>query len=200
MKIAAEAIDWKKKWHPHGGGGKGPVKRGLGMALHTWGGGAGPCSCTVKIHPDGSVETFLGSQDDILDLDGTDAQIEGNVFIGRIDEAAECAKRALDRTRLQRQRGTTAYLLCILGQTTCGQEPPDLDAGGRYFDEAMALADELGMRPLAARCHLGLGKLYRRAGKRQQTLEHFTTATIMYREMDMRFWLEQADAELRELA
>ncbi len=64
MKIAAEMIDWKAKWHPHGkGGGNGPVKRGLGLALHTWGGGAGPCSCLLKVHRDGSVETFLGSQD-----------------------------------------------------------------------------------------------------------------------------------------
>src|SRR5882724_4236470 len=63
MEIAAKAIDWKAKWHPHGEGGKGPVKRGLGMALHRWGGGAGPCTCTVKVHPDGSVESFLGSQD-----------------------------------------------------------------------------------------------------------------------------------------
>ncbi len=64
MKIAAEMIDWKAKWHPHGkGGGEGAVKRGLGMALHTWGGGAGPCTCLLKVHPDGSVETFLGSQD-----------------------------------------------------------------------------------------------------------------------------------------
>ena len=48
------------------------------------------------------------------------------------------------------------------------------------------------MRPLVAHCHLGLGKLYRRTGKREQACEHLTTATTMYREMDMRFWLEQA--------
>lgn len=64
MKIAAGLIDWKKKWHLHGKSPeKGPVKRGLGMAMHTWGGGAGPCTCTVKVHPDGSVESFVGSQD-----------------------------------------------------------------------------------------------------------------------------------------
>lgn len=64
MKIGAEMIGWKEKWHPHGKGAeRGPVKRGLGMALHTWGGGAGPCTCLLKVHPDGSVETFLGSQD-----------------------------------------------------------------------------------------------------------------------------------------
>lgn len=64
MKIAAKAIGWHDKWHLHGKAPqKGAVKRGLGMALHTWGGGAGPCTCKVKLHPDGSVETSLGSQD-----------------------------------------------------------------------------------------------------------------------------------------
>lgn len=64
MEIGAKLIGWKEKWHPHGkDAGKGAVKRGLGMALHTWGGGAGGCSCNVKVHPDGSVESFVGSQD-----------------------------------------------------------------------------------------------------------------------------------------
>jgi hypothetical protein len=56
------------------------------------------------------------------------------------------------------------------------------------------------MRLLVAHCHLGLGKLYRRTGDRQQAQEHLTTATTMYREMDMGFWLEQADAEMKALA
>ena len=64
----------------------------------------------------------------------------------------------------------------------------------------LALAGELGMRPLVAHGHLGLGKLFRRTGKREQAQEHLTTATAMYREMDMRFWLEQAEAEMREVA
>jgi len=55
------------------------------------------------------------------------------------------------------------------------------------------------MRPLVAHCHLGLGKLHRRMGKREEAREHLTTATAMYREMDMRFWLEKAEAELLEL-
>jgi hypothetical protein len=62
------------------------------------------------------------------------------------------------------------------------------------------LAEPRGMRPLVAHCHhLGLGKLSRRTGKREQAQEHLTTATTMYREMDMRFWLERADAEMRKL-
>jgi tetratricopeptide (TPR) repeat protein len=69
----------------------------------------------------------------------------------------------------------------------------------RYYREALALAKELGMRPLVAHCHLGLGKLYRRTGKREQAQEHLTTATTMYREMDMPYWLEQAEVEMSGL-
>jgi hypothetical protein len=50
------------------------------------------------------------------------------------------------------------------------------------------------MRPLAAHCHMGLGKLYRQAGDDAKAQEHLTTATRMYREMDMGFWLEKAEA------
>ena len=93
-------------------------------------------------------------------------------------------------------RGGEAYALCLAGDvaSTGGAE----DAPG-YYREALALAGELGMRPLVAHCHLGLGKLYRCTGKREQAREHLTTATTMYRDMDMRFWREQAEAELTEL-
>ncbi|MFQ5830705.1 MAG: hypothetical protein ACE5JD_16355 [Candidatus Methylomirabilia bacterium] len=63
----------------------------------------------------------------------------------------------------------------------------------------MALADELGMRPLLARCHLGLAKPYLRTGARPKAQGHLTTATASLREMDMRLWLEQAEAELKAL-
>ncbi len=69
-------------------------------------------------------------------------------------------------------------------------------AGARErLEEALALAAELGMRPEVAHCHLGLAKLYRNTGNREQATKHFSTAATMYREMDMQFWLEQAKAE-----
>jgi hypothetical protein len=55
------------------------------------------------------------------------------------------------------------------------------------------------MRPLIAHCHLGLGKLYRRTDKREQAQEHLTTATAMYGDMGMTYWLEKAQAEVRGL-
>jgi xanthine dehydrogenase YagR molybdenum-binding subunit len=64
MELAARLIDWNAKWHSHGKGeAKGDVVTGLGMALHTWGGGPFKGSCLVKVHPDGAVEAYLGSQD-----------------------------------------------------------------------------------------------------------------------------------------
>jgi xanthine dehydrogenase YagR molybdenum-binding subunit len=59
----AELMEWKKKWHPRGDKTPGPIKRGLGVSLHTWGGAGHPSECNCTIHPDGSVEVALGSQD-----------------------------------------------------------------------------------------------------------------------------------------
>ena len=56
------------------------------------------------------------------------------------------------------------------------------------------------MRSLVAHCHLGLGKLYRRTGQREQARERLTIATTLFREMDMRFWLEKAEAGLQAFA
>jgi hypothetical protein len=72
-----------------------------------------------------------------------------------------------------------------------------LDEADQNYRDALARAQALGMRPLVAHCHLGLGKLSRRTGKRQEAQEHLATATTMYREMDMRFWLQQAEAEMK---
>ena len=76
-------------------------------------------------------------------------------------------------------------------------EPFDPDAAERQYRGALVLATELGMRPLVAHCHLGLGKLSRRTGDGVKGEEHLTTAATMYHEMGMGFWLEKADAELR---
>jgi hypothetical protein len=78
-----------------------------------------------------------------------------------------------------------------------------MPAGGpateAYHGAALALAAELGMRPLVAHCHLGLAMLHHRARDRARAAEHASTAVAMYREMDMRFWLEKAQTEMREL-
>ena len=61
--MAAELADWKKNWHPRGDKTAGHIKRGMGVSMHTWGGRGHNSICMVSIHPDGSVEATLGSQD-----------------------------------------------------------------------------------------------------------------------------------------
>ena len=95
------------------------------------------------------------------------------------------------------ERGHQVYALRLLGEIAAQQEPPEAEPAETHYRQAMALAEELGMRPLVAHCDLGLGKLYRRSGKQDQAHEHLGTATTMYRDMDMRFWLEQAEAQQR---
>jgi hypothetical protein len=83
----------------------------------------------------------------------------------------------------------------LLGEISSHRLPLDGATAEAHYEAAFALASELGMRPLIAHCHLGLGKLCRRTGKQQDAQEHLTTASTLYREMDMRFWLEQAEAD-----
>jgi tetratricopeptide (TPR) repeat protein/transposase-like protein len=118
---------------------------------------------------------------------------EAHLEAGRPDRATESATRALELAREQRERGHEAYALRLLAEIASQAAIPEVEKAEAFYCQALALAGELGMRPLVAHCHLGLGKLYGRTGKRQQTLENLTTATTLYRDMDMRFWLAQAE-------
>jgi hypothetical protein len=87
-----------------------------------------------------------------------------------------------------------ACVLRLLGEIAAQTDPPDLESAQEYYRRALARANELGMRPLLAHCHLGLGKLYRRLGNPKPAREHLATATTMYRGMGMTFWREKAEA------
>lgn len=126
------------------------------------------------------------------------ALVEGNLLAGQLEAADDLARRALTVARQCRGRGCEAYLLWLVGRIAMERAPLEAPDSEASYRGALALAGDLGMRPLVAHCHLGLGKLYRRTGKREQAQEHLTTATTMYREMGMRFWLEQAEAATKE--
>ena len=117
---------------------------------------------------------------------------------GRPDDAIGCAREALAACRERPARNFEADALHLLGAIAAGLEPPVLEEAEQHYRHALGVADELGMRPLIAHCHLGLGKLYRHTGKREEAQEHLTTATTMYHEMGMTYWLEQAETEMRE--
>ena len=117
--------------------------------------------------------------------------------LGRLDDARRLGDRAVESS--PRQPGFAAHALQLLGDISTHPDRFDAECGEAHYRQALALAEPRGMRPLVAHCHLGLGKLYRRTGKVREAHEHLTTATTMYRDMGMRFWLEQAEARLREL-
>ena len=121
---------------------------------------------------------------------------EPYLVLGRVAEARELAEEVVARARTRRERGWEAWGLKLLGDVyTC--EPAEAEQVGNAYRQALALSTELGMRPLVAHCHFGLGKIYRQTSKQTQSREHLTTATTMYREMGMQFWLEQEGNETR---
>ena len=119
---------------------------------------------------------------------------EAYIVAGRFEDARAAAGRALALTREQGQRGHETYALRLLGEIASQGDPLDAETAEGHYRQALILADELGMRPLVAHCHLGLGKLYRRTGDGGKAREHLTTAVTMYREMDMSFWLAKTEA------
>ena len=117
--------------------------------------------------------------------------------LGQPDEARRLANCAVES--VSSGPGHAAHALQLLGDIAIHPDRFDAENGETHYRQALALAEPRNMRPLIAHCHFGLGKLFRRTGERAQALEHLTTATTMYREMDMGFWLEQAEAEMKEL-
>ena len=113
---------------------------------------------------------------------------------GRREEALEAVEQALSRSRYGGERGREGWALHLLGEIAVHRDPPDAEVGECHYREALSRATELGMRPLVAHCHLGLGKLYHRIGDHTRAEEHLTTAATMYREMGMDFWLEKTEA------
>jgi len=121
---------------------------------------------------------------------------EALLLEGRVDDAERRAHEALSLAQRQQERGHEAWSLRLLGDIASRRDPCDAETAENYYLEALTLADELGMRPLAAHCHFHLGKLLRKVPRPEQARQHLTAAATMYREMGMRVWLDQVGAEL----
>jgi class 3 adenylate cyclase/tetratricopeptide (TPR) repeat protein len=113
------------------------------------------------------------------------------LLLGRLDQAQRLANRSLESS--QRQPGFAAHALRLLGDIATHPDRFDAESGAGHYREALALAELNGMRPLVAHCHLGLGKLYRNTSKPEQSRGNLRTATTLYLEMDMGYWLEQSE-------
>jgi tetratricopeptide (TPR) repeat protein len=124
---------------------------------------------------------------------------EAQMLAGRLEEAHVLAERALALTRAHQERGNQAYALRLLGEIAAQRHPSDVTHAEADYQHSLALADELGMRPLQAHCHRGLGTLYAVTGQREQARATLSTAMEMYRSMEMTFWLPQAETTLAQV-
>jgi tetratricopeptide (TPR) repeat protein len=121
---------------------------------------------------------------------------EAYLLAGQVQDAHAHADRAVRLASERGERGHEAWALRLLGEVASHPDCPNMATAEGHYRAAMALASELGMRPLVAHCHLGLGSLDRHIGDGAKARQHLTTATALYREMGMAFWLEKAEAVL----
>jgi tetratricopeptide (TPR) repeat protein len=119
-----------------------------------------------------------------------------HLLAGHLEEAHALTERTLALAREHQERGNQAYALRLLGEIAEGRDPPESTQAETHYRQALALAEELGMRPLQAHCHRSLGTLYAMTGQREQARAELDTAMTLYRVMDMTFWLPQAEAAL----
>src|SRR5262249_41744592 len=109
------------------------------------------------------------------------------------------ARQALDLARQHKERGNEAHALHQLGAVLAHADPPDVAQAAAHYQQALALAEELGMRPLQAHCHRGLGMLYATTGQREQAHTDLCAAVDLYQAMAMTFSLPETEAALAQV-
>ena len=124
---------------------------------------------------------------------------EALLLAGRLDEAHALAEQTLELAGAHHERGNEAWSLRLHGEIAMHREPPDIELAIPSYQQALTLANALGMRPLQAHCHRGLGTLYAATGQREQARTALSTAMEMYRAMEMTFWLPETEATLAQM-
>jgi DNA-binding SARP family transcriptional activator len=119
---------------------------------------------------------------------------EASLLAGRPDDSARWADQALEQSRRRGERGHEAWALRAQAEVASARKPPARDVARDRYHEAIVLAEALGMRPLEARCHLGLATLHRAAGRHDQARAAMGRALEPLQSMGMEFWLTRARA------
>jgi tetratricopeptide (TPR) repeat protein len=127
------------------------------------------------------------------------ASEEAYLRAGCVEEAHRLTRRTLTNAHDHNRRGQEARALWLLGEIARHRDPSDVVQAEAYYQQALTLTEALGMRPLVAHCHLGLGRLYHQIGRAEQARIALTTAIDLYRAMAMTFWLPQAEAPLAQV-
>ena len=124
---------------------------------------------------------------------------EAYLLAGRVAEASQLAQRALAHSRDHQEQGSQARALWLFGEIAMHGDPLEIEPAAVHYRQAFTLAAELGMRPLQAHCHRGLGTLYAKTGQHEQACTELAAAIDLYRAMDMTFWLPQTEAALAQM-
>jgi tetratricopeptide (TPR) repeat protein len=124
---------------------------------------------------------------------------EAYLHAGCVEEAHRLAQSGLAHARHHKMRGSEARALWLLGETARRHDPPDVAQAEAHYQQALVLATELGMCPLQAHCHRGLGTLYAKTGHAEQACTALSAAMALYSAMDMTFWLPQTEAALAQV-
>jgi DNA-binding NtrC family response regulator/tetratricopeptide (TPR) repeat protein len=124
---------------------------------------------------------------------------EAQLLAGSLEDAQAIAERALAFAREYQERGYQAYALQLLGQIVVRHDPIESELAEAHYRQALTLTEALGMRPLQAHCHRGLGLLYAMLGQQESARTALSMAITMYRAMDMTFWLPQAETALAQV-
>jgi class 3 adenylate cyclase/tetratricopeptide (TPR) repeat protein len=126
----------------------------------------------------------------------------GEVYLlaGRPEEASAFAFEAIELCRSIKARGYEAWGLKNLADIVCQASGHDAGQAESRYGQAMALAEELGMRPLLAHCHRGLGMLYGRTGGKDRAREQYGKAIDILRQCGADGWVEKYEKELASLA
>src|SRR4029453_5478922 len=109
------------------------------------------------------------------------------------------AEGALALAHAHQERGHQAYALRLLGDIAVRREPLESGQASDDYGPALTLAEELGVRPLPAPCHRGLGTLYLKMGRDDEAHIELSTAIDLYHVMEMTFWLPEAEAALAQV-
>jgi len=121
---------------------------------------------------------------------------EAHLLAGDTAEASELSDEALRLATEQQERGNIVYALHMQGEVAARAGDAAAEIARDHFEQALQLANELGMASLGARCTAALGVLHARRGDRSVSDEYVATARAMFRTMGMRFWLAQLDADM----
>jgi tetratricopeptide (TPR) repeat protein len=124
---------------------------------------------------------------------------EAHLLAGNVELAHAHAMRALALCQAHKEEGHYAWVLRLLGEVATHRDPPDAEQAAASYQAALTHATALGMRPLLAHCHLGLGRLSYQQGQTLAARRELSAALALYRALDMDFWLQHATAALAQV-